>query len=269
MFTEDWADHSTVTGGMSDLGLGDTRGPAPGSGAITQTSGWRSLCQRYSAPLLVSLLSILAFLSPILMLILPHMDFMNMRYSQLKCEVDCDGLLISFSFKLLILAVGSWAVFYRPPRASLPRIHLFRALLTLLLFVFLLSFWLFYGVRLYEQRRKIQYGDIVKYATSLLDSLLFLHYLALLLLELRHQSGPQYLVKVVRSPDGESRTFPLGKLSIQRAAAHILQQYYTSFPIYNPYLDTIPSKNRKINDNYKYYDVDGIGNMIGDKVRFV
>ena len=195
-------------------------------------------------------------------------DVVYLRYSQLKCEVDCDGLLISFSFKLLILAVGSWAVFYRPPRASLPRIHLFRALLTLLLFVFLLSFWLFYGVRLYEQRRKIQYGDIVKYATSLLDSLLFLHYLALLLLELRHQAGPQYLVKVVRSPDGESRTFPLGKLSIQRAAAHILQQYYTSFPIYNPYLDTIPSKNRKPgSENYKYYDVDGMGNMLSDKVK--
>ena len=80
MFTEDWADHSTVTGGMSDLGPGD-RGPVAGPGGATQVPrpGWRSLCQRYSAPLLVSLLSILAFLSPILMLILPHMDFMNMR----------------------------------------------------------------------------------------------------------------------------------------------------------------------------------------------
>merc|ERR1711910_205472 len=133
--------------------------------------------------------------SPILMLILPHAEFMNMRNSQLKCEVDCDGLLISFSFKMLILAVGTWAVFYRPPRATLPRIHLFRALITLLLFVFLL-------------------------------------YLALLLLELRHTGQPQYLVKVVRSPDGESRSFPMGKLSIQRAAGHILEQYYTQFPIY-------------------------------------
>ena len=41
-------------------------------------------------------------------------------------------------------------------------IHLFRALLTLLLFIFLLAFWLFYGVRLVEQRRKIQYSDIVQ-----------------------------------------------------------------------------------------------------------
>ena len=138
-------------------------------------------------------------------------------------------------------------------------------LLTLLLFVFLLSFWLFYSVRLVEQRRRIQYPDIVKYATSLLDSLLFLHYLALLLLELRHSGQPQYLIKVVRSPDGESKSFPLGKLSIQRAAAHILEQYYTQFPIYNPYLDQIPGKNKK-QDNYKYYDVDGMGNMVTDKV---
>ena len=115
-----------------------------------------------------------------------------------------------------------------------------------------------------EQRRKIQYTDLVQYASSLLDSLLFLHYLALLLLELRHTGQPQYLIKVVRSPDGESRTFTMGQLSIQRAAAHILQQYYTQFPIYNPYLDQIPAKNKKL-DNYKYYDVDGMGNMV-DKV---
>ena len=58
--------------------------------------------------------------------------------------------------------------------------------------------------------------------------------------------------------------FPIGKLSIQRAAAHILDMYYTNFPIYNPYLEQIPGKNKKM-DNYKYYDVDGMGN-INDKV---
>merc|ERR1719471_745072 len=181
MLTDDWADHSTVTG-MSDLGLTpDNRlNNNQQQQQYQQQSGWRFLCQRYSGQFIVALLSILGFLSPIIMLILPHLDFMHMRYSQLKCEVDCDGLLISFSFKMIVLAIGTWAVFYRTPRATLPRIHLFRALVTLLLFVFLLSFWLFYGVRIVEQRRKIQYNDIVKYATSLLDSLLFLHYLALL-----------------------------------------------------------------------------------------
>ena len=32
---------------------------------------------------------------------------------QLLIKVECDGLLISFSFKLFILAIGTWAVFYR------------------------------------------------------------------------------------------------------------------------------------------------------------
>jgi len=160
----------------------------------------------------------------------------------------------------LILAIGTWAVFYRRPRASLPRIHLFRGLITLLLALFLVAFWLFYGVRLMEQRRKLQYTDLVRYASSFLDSLVCLHYLALLLLELRHQGQPQFYIKVVRSPDGESRGLPLGKLSIQRAAAMVLEMYYTNFPIYNPYLDQIPAK-KGGRENYKYYDVDGLGNM--------
>jgi vang-like len=42
-----------------------------------------------------------------------------------------------------------------------------------------------------------------------------------------------------------------------------LDRYYTTFPIYNPYLDQLPVKgtSRGMRDNnYKYYDVDGLGN---------
>jgi len=253
-YQEDWADNTTVTG-MSDLMV-----PTKPLNTGDQELGWRSSCQRYIGQFLVALLSLLAFLSPIVMVLLPRMSFLGLRTSQLKCEVECDGLLISFSFKLFILAIGTWAVFYRRPRASLPRIHLFRGLITLLLALFLVAFWLFYGVRLMEQRRKLQYTDLVRYASSFLDSLVCLHYLALLLLELRHQGQPQFYIKVVRSPDGESRGLPLGKLSIQRAAAMVLEMYYTNFPIYNPYLDQIPAK-KGGRENYKYYDVDGLGNM--------
>ena len=170
------------------------------------------------------------------------MSLCHLETSQLKCKVEFNGLLISFSFKLLLLVVGSWAVFYRTLRATLPQIHSFRALITALLFVFLLSFWLFYGVRLVEQRRKIQYADIVKYATSLLDSLIGLYYFSCLLLELCHSGQSQFLMKVVRNPDGESQSFPIGKLSIQRAAAHILELYYAQFSINNSYLEQIPDK---------------------------
>jgi vang-like len=42
----------------------------------------------------------------------------------------------------------------------------------------------------------------VKYAGSYVDSLLVLHYLALLLMELRHRQ-PIYLIRVIRYRDGE------------------------------------------------------------------
>merc|ERR1712079_797234 len=103
---------------------------------------------------------------------------------------------------------------------------------------------------------KIKYADIVQFALSLIDALLFVHYLAVILLELRHLT-PAYYVKVVRSPDGQSRSYSLGELSIQRAAAQILEKYYCDFPIYNPYLDLLPGSRGK--KGYKVYDVDGVG----------
>ena len=106
-YQEDWADNTTVTG-MSDLVT-----PSKPLSRQEQAPGWLPACHRHAGRFLVALLSGLAFLSPILMVLLPRMDFMGLRNSQLKCEVECDGLLISFSFKLFILAVGSWAVFYR------------------------------------------------------------------------------------------------------------------------------------------------------------
>ena len=109
--------------------------------------------------------------------------------------MTCDGMLISFAFKLLILLIGTWAVFLRKPKTTLPRIFVFRALVSLLVLVFIVSFWLFYGVHLIEDSNKIKYSDIVQFALSLIDALLFVHYLAIVLIELRHMS-PSYYVKV-------------------------------------------------------------------------
>ena len=66
---------------------------------------------------------------------------------------------------------------------------------------------------------------------------------------------------MVRSPDGESRSYAIGQLSIQRAAVWILQRYYTEFAIYNPYLEQLPvSKSKKSTTSFKFYDVDGFAN---------
>ncbi|CAH2046858.1 unnamed protein product, partial [Iphiclides podalirius] len=70
---------------------------------------------------------------------------------------------------------------------------------------------------------------------------------------------PVYYIKIVRSPDGASRSYAIGELSIQRAAVWVLQKYYTEFPIYNPYLEKVPisKSQRKAQSSIKFYDVDG------------
>lgn len=90
-------------------------------------------------PLLAGFLSFLALLSPILMAALPKFGLFGLRKNQLLCGVECDGILVSLSFKLFVLLIGTWAVFYRNPRSTLPRIHIYRSLVCLLILVFLVS----------------------------------------------------------------------------------------------------------------------------------
>ncbi|KAM7375364.1 hypothetical protein PAMA_014455 [Pampus argenteus] len=101
------------------------------------------------------------------------------------------------------------------------------------------------------------YQGIVQYAVSLVDALLFIHYLAIVLLELR-QLQPCYSVCVTRSTDGEIKNYNLGQLSIQRAALAILEHYYCDFPVHNPaLLSASKSRAAKHLAGLKVYNVDG------------
>ena len=85
------------------------------------------------------------------------------------------------------------------------------------------------------------YVVVVRYASSLVDALLFIHYLAVILLEVRHLQV-QFAVKVTRSPDGMSRTYTVGQLSVQRLASWCLDRYYRDFETYNPYLESVATR---------------------------
>ena len=91
-----------------------------------------------------------------------------------------------------------------------PFIFSCRALVLFLVFVLTFSFWLFYGVRIVQDHYH-DYHNIVSFAVSLIDALLFVHYLAVILLEVRHLSS-KFIVKMSRSPDGETRTVVMGEL---------------------------------------------------------
>ncbi|KAG8429520.1 hypothetical protein GDO86_019963, partial [Hymenochirus boettgeri] len=152
-------------------------------------------------------LALFSLLTPPTFIVLPQILWGSKLH---PCSVTCEGLYISVAFKLLLLVLATWAVFLRPPRSSLPRLVEFHALLLVLLFLLLTSYWLFYGVRVLGTQEKNLLG-VVEYSASLVDTLLFIHYLALVLLELR-QLQPFFIIKVMRGSDGETRFYSLGTL---------------------------------------------------------
>ncbi|XP_022913180.1 vang-like protein 2-B [Onthophagus taurus] len=240
-------------------------------------TGLSFICQRYVGSCLTYVLSIAAFLSPLAMVVLPKIGFFPALSTSLvqnsekllACTAECKGQLIALAFKLVILAVGAWAVFLRKPTQTLPRIYLFRAAILSFVLICTFSYWLFYIVQVTEAARaaitleeSVDYKALVSYASTLTDTLLFIHYLSVILMEIRHLKS-SYYIKIVRSPDGESKAYAIGQFSIQRAAVWVLEKYYTEFPIYNPYLERIPvskSSRQKASSSFKFYEVDGVNN---------
>ncbi|KAI5637618.1 strabismus protein domain-containing protein [Phthorimaea operculella] len=277
---ENWGENTTaVTGNTSE-----------GSQSMEDVSNWPlesdngigSVCSRYIGSTITLGLTFVSFVSPLAMVVLPKIGFFpgltdnmaiqpSQRIQLLSCAAECKGILLSLAFKLVLLAIGVWAVFLRPRNAILPRIFVFRAMTLVILAVCTFSYWLFYIVQITEATKALalgeeatDYNSLVSYVSSFSDTLLFIHYIAVVLMEIR-QLEPVYYIKIVRSPDGESRSYAIGQLSIQRAAVWVLQKYYTEFPIYNPYLEKIPisKSQRKAASSIKFYEVDGSTNNPG------
>lgn len=281
---ENWGENTTaVTGNTSE-----------GSQSMEDVSNWPMesdngigfVCTRYFGTTIALGLSFVSFVSPLAMVVLPKIGFFpglsdnmaiqpSQRIQLLSCTAECKGILLSLAFKLVLLAIGVWAVFLRPRNAILPRIFVFRAMTLVILAVCIFSYWLFYIVQITEATKAlavgeeaIDYNSLVSYVSSFADTLLFIHYIAVILMEIRHLE-PVYYIKIVRSPDGESRSYSIGQLSIQRAAVWVLQKYYTEFPIYNPYLEKIPisKSQRKAQSSIKFYEVDGSTNATPGQAR--
>lgn len=207
-------------------------------------------CHRYSGSITAICICACAFFTPLLMIFLPKLNPISWKVSE--CGPECDGPLISLSFKLLLLLISSWLLFARKRGANLPRIDLYRCIILALIMLLLLSYWLFFLVRSSERfiaDYEVPFKELlISYPVPLVENLLLVHYLAVLLMEIRHRRKIFY-VKVVRSPDGSTRSYTIGDLSIQRAAVFILEKYYKDFPVYNPFLDSSHLPFGMANDN--------------------
>lgn len=211
----------------------------------------RCLACRHLKLVPLAILSLLLIASPILFIVIPIV-----LWKPDKCGIECDGMFLSLAVKEFILMVGIWALYFRKTRVSMPRVNVLRVGVMVLVFLVLACYWLFYGLRIIRNK-EADFSEILKFAGTLLDSLLFLHYLSVVVLWLRH-SEQIYTLKVIRSTDGVSKFYSVGALSIQRAAIFVLEKYYKDFPEYNPYMMTLPARTAtKQFSTLKFYDIDG------------
>jgi len=151
---ENWGENTTaVTGNTSDRSE-STEDVSHWPNETDSTFG--SGCNRYVGPIIAMILGISAFLSPIAMVVLPKLGFfpdsttvltMQQKLQLLSCNAECKGQLLGLAFKLVLLSIGSWAVFLRPRTATMPRIFLFRAGVLLFTMLCICAYWLFYVVQ--------------------------------------------------------------------------------------------------------------------------
>lgn len=226
--SEDWNDAATAVTSEFDYSDFDI--------SVPSTSSF--FCARYSGHIAAMVTGFISLISPILMVIIPEAAIAEWHIG--SCGGRCQALLVGLAVRLLLLIIASCVLFLRSPRSTMPRVFVFRAVVVFLLFVIVVTFWLFYVFRVLgnhlvhvdqlsdDEGNELFYEDIVGFAASFADVLVFVHYLGIVLIELRHLDET-FAVKVTRSPDGATQTYSVGRLSIQRLAVWCLQQYYRDF----------------------------------------
>lgn len=142
----------------------------------SNTPSFSTIFSKYSGCFLAGTISTLSFISPILMVIIPKLGGDKWRTDE--CETECQSLLISFCMRLLILLVGTWALFLKKPQSNMPRVFKGRASVILILFILISVYWLFYIVRIIAIKEP-SYQVVVSFSSNIIDCLIFVHYLTI------------------------------------------------------------------------------------------
>lgn len=163
---DNWGENTTaITGNTSEqsLSMEDVGGNWPMGGG---DGGARLTCQRFVESTLAFGLTVAAFAGPLAMVLLPKLGFFAAAFESaeraaagtvaglgrpaqqlLACGAECKGGLVSLAGRLVLLALGLWALFWRQPVATMPRILMFRATALVLVVLATFAYWLFYVVQ--------------------------------------------------------------------------------------------------------------------------
>ncbi|EDV28441.1 uncharacterized protein TRIADDRAFT_51353 [Trichoplax adhaerens] len=221
----------------------DDENPAP----------WNSLLS-IGVPIAVGTL---ALLTPLIFILLPFM--MGTTWQLSNCGNYCNGSYLTLAIKEIILLIGIWALYSRHhSHYTLPRLISYKLFVLSLVLMVTICYWIYYVVAVIIPKSS-DYASIVDLAVSLVDIFLFLHYISLILLEIRQQRNhTQFILKVVRDPDGQQQYYHLHRTSIQLAALTILQYYYRDFTAYNSAMEKMLERYvGRSQTALTLYDIDG------------
>ncbi|KAK0396857.1 hypothetical protein QR680_001886 [Steinernema hermaphroditum] len=254
-----WGDNTTVITATSDFSQ-HVGNALPYFEPTTKVTGRR--CSRWLWLISAFVLSLISIASAPLMMVTPFLlPYMSIEWPEVECPPDCQGYVLTMCVKVVLLVVALWAVYWRSAAADMPRIFLPRVALAFFVLFILFAFWLFFIVRIVLERQ-VAYSYIVSYSTSLLDVLLYVHYISVIVLVLR-SLRPEFTISVLRDPDGELRSFPLGMMSLQEAAVQVLRLYNVHFSSFNRALESHRSRAKSgasnVSTGFKMYDIDGTG----------
>eukprot|EP00118_Oscarella_pearsei_P006428 m.28940 g.28940 ORF g.28940 m.28940 type:complete len:487 (+) comp31109_c0_seq5:159-1619(+) len=221
------------------------------------------------------LLGCFALVSPIVIALAPLHPEWGVRTNNTDgCNYECATRFVGFGTRLVLLAVAIFALFFRRARASGPAVYRLKVVALLLSVAVLTAYWVVFGLVL-ARKTVGEYNVVLGFATSLLDAELFVHYVTIVLTEVRRLRA-RYCARVTRTIDGVTRHYSLGVQSVQEAAYTILRAYYVDFPDPRapmPYARH-PLKHYKNNmAGIKFYDVDnggdeeGVASLAGSRVR--
>lgn len=154
---DNWGENTTaVTGNTSEQSI--SMEDINNAWHRENDAGFGFACRRYIESTFCFLLGFAAFFSPVAMVVMPRLGFFPSAFDHpeltqtvktqlLACGSECKGLLVSLAARLLLLAIGLWALFMRRSAATMPRIFLYRAVVLLLVTLCTFAYWLFYIVQ--------------------------------------------------------------------------------------------------------------------------
>jgi vang-like len=153
---------------------------------------------------IIYLLCLIAFISPIFFLTLPYALVTSDLIS-----INDYSLILTIIFKLIFLLFGTFMLLYRHRNTTyLPRIHLQKTCLIIILLIQIIVYWFYYIFKLLQPKID-KYERILSMTSTYEDLLLFILILSVLIFEVKWLY-PKWIVKVVRSPDGQTRQYTIG-----------------------------------------------------------